>query len=233
MFTILPTIDLQHGHGIRPLRPLFCVLFFVCLAANAQEKHYSVTPNADGGYTLSITPENTTTSAPCKLRLLGPGVETTNPNGFHYWSLALIGNDKAGDFGYAWVDAPRERIYLNMYWMAPPDSLVPSAMNGCYEIKPQENAPAPATAGQIKVTITGEVVSPGEYALDPGSSLGDLLDLAVINPSPWRAAKKHVTVHRQTDGEDRETRHDCSTPKSPGHSFPLQDGDTIHVPRLM
>ena len=201
-------------------------------AANAQEKHYSVTPNIDGGYTLAITPENAADSAPHKLRLLGPGVEKTAPNGVYYPAMAIIDNDKTGDFGYAWIDAARERIYLNRYWMAPPDSLVPSDVNGCYEIRPPENAPAAASEGQIKVAITGEVVSPGEYALDPGATLGDLLDLAVMNPAPWRAVKQRVTVHRQTDGEDRETYHDCLTPQSPGRSFLLQDGDTIHVPQV-
>ena len=214
------------------LRALLGVLFFVSLGANAREKHYSVTPNDDGGYTLTIIPENATNTAPRKLRLLGHGVERTDPNGFYYPAMAIIENGKTGDFGYAWVDAPRERIYLNMYWMAPPNSLVPSDVNGCYEIKPEANAPAPAREGQINVTITGEVVSPGEYALDPGTSLGDLLDLAVINTAPWRAFKKRIIVRRQTDGEDRETHHDCSTPQSPGRSFPLQDGDTIYVDRF-
>ncbi|MBQ9344946.1 MAG: hypothetical protein IJT88_07020 [Kiritimatiellae bacterium] len=207
----------------------FFVLLFTALTTVASDKCYSVTPNDDGGYTLTIFPENTTATAPYKLRLLGPGVGKTEPNGFYYPAMALIDNDKTGDIGYAWVDAPRERIYLNWYWIAPPDSLVPSNVNGCYEIRPPENAPAAASEGQINVTITGEVVSPGEYVLDPGATLGDLLDLAVMNPAPFRAVKKRIIVCRQTDGEDQETYHDCRTPQSPGRSFPLQDGDTIHV----
>ncbi|MBP5788587.1 MAG: hypothetical protein J6Y19_12335 [Kiritimatiellae bacterium] len=208
----------------------FFALLFVPLVGNAQEKPYSVFPNDDGGYTLTIIPGNATGTAPCQFRLLGHGVE--KPGGFYYPSTAFIENTPSGDIGYAWIDAPRERIYLNLYWMAPPDSLVPSDVNGCYEIKPAEDAPAAASEGQINVTITGEVVSPGEYALDPGTSLGDLLDLAVMNPAPWRAFKKRIIVRCHTDGEDRETHHDCSTPQSPGRSFPLQDGDTIYVDRF-
>ncbi|MBO7434395.1 hypothetical protein J6U76_00160 [bacterium] len=211
----------------------FFVLLFTALTTVASDKCYSVTPNDDGGYTLTIIPGNDTNTVPRKLRLLGHGVERTDPNGFYYPAMAIIDNEKTGDIGYAWVDAPRERIYLNCYWIAPPDSLVPSNVNGCYEIRPPENAPAAAREGQINVTITGEVVSPGEYVLAPGATLGDLLDLAVMNPAPFWAAKKHVIVRRQTDGEGQETQHDCSTPQSPGRSFPLQNGDTILVPCLL
>ena len=206
------------------------VFLFISPAANAQEKLHFVTPNIDGGYTLTIIPGNATNTAPFKLRLLGPGMQETG--GAYYPSMTIIANTPVGDFGYAWIDPEQERIYINMYWVDAPDSLIPSDVNGCYEIHPAENSAPASTEEQIKVTIDGEVVSPGEYVLGTGSTLGDVLELAVMNPAPWRAVKQRVTVHRQTDGEDRETHHDCLTPQSPGRSFLLQDGDSIHVPQV-
>lgn len=219
-------------------KALFCVFLLVSVLANAAERPYSVTRNDDGGYSLTI--ESLADNAGLGLctitiRLLGGGADwgKRNQDGFYYWRDAIIEHPATGDFGYAWVDRKRERIYINMYWAAAPDSLVPSDVNGCYGIAEGERAAGTDADGKIKVEIAGQVIRPGEYFLDAGTSLGEALDLAVVDPAPWHAMPRRVQVRRKTDAGWQETVHDCHDGQSEGRDFILQDGDEIKVPRVL
>lgn len=236
MFSLRPsTISRQHAKTAL-CKAIAGVFLFALLTVPALGNQYSVTPNADGGYTLTImVDKGEGTTAPCKLRLLGKGrdwKDSRGQDGFYYDWTAIIEADKTGDLGYAWVDRERERIYVNLYRVDAPNALIPSVANGCYEIKPGESVCQTAGEGKINVKIEGEVVSPGKYALDEGSTLGDLLALASMNQAPWRAAKKNVKVRRKIEGEWVETTHDCSKEQGDGPDFILQNGDEILVPRL-
>ena len=224
------------------VKALFCVCLLVSPVANAAERHCSVTRNDDGGYSLTIEASTQSGSltddagyGPCTIRLLGGGVNRgeRDHDGFYYSMDAIIGHPAAGDFGYAWVDRKRERICINMYWAAAPDSLVSSDVNGCYEIAEGERAADTDADGKIKVEITGQVIRPGEYFLAAGASLGNALDLAVVDPAPWHAMPRRVQVRRKTDGGWQETVHDCRDGQSEGRNFILQDGDEIKVPRML
>ena len=228
---------ISRRHGKTALRTAIAGVFlFALLTVQTWANQYSVIQNAEGGYTLTImVDKGEGTTVPCKLRLLGKGQarkDSRGRDGFYYDWTAIIEADKTGDLGYAWVDGERTRIHLNLYWVDAPNALIPSAVNGCYEINVGESVCQTAGEGKINVRIEGEVVSPGEYALDAGSTLGDLLALASLNQAPWRAAKKHVKVRRKIEEEWVETIHDCSKEQGNGPDFILQNGDEILVPRL-
>lgn len=54
--------------------------------------------------------------------------------GFYYSFSEIHGAKKYGDIGYMWVDAKREWIYVNFYWVLSPDELQASDVNGKYKI---------------------------------------------------------------------------------------------------
>lgn len=228
------TISPQHGKAAL-CKTIAGVFLFALLTVQARGNQYSVIQNGDGGYTLTIMVDKEEgTTAPCKLRLLGKGrdwKDSRGQDGFYYDWTAIIEAGKTGDLGYAWVDRERERIHVNLYRVDAPNALIPSIVNGCYEIKAGESVCQTAGEGKINVKIAGEVVSPGEYALDEGSTLGDLLALASPNQAPWRSGTKRVKVCRKIGGEWEETTHDCGKEQGDGPAFILQSGDEILVPR--
>ena len=89
--------------------------------------------------------------------------------------------------------------------------------------------------GKIKVKIDGAVFHPGEYIMDEGSSLGDLMDMAEVDlRSPWEggAALNCVLVGRNIDGQRTKIRCNCK-PGKEGRNFVLQNGDEVRVERRL
>ena len=135
-------------------RLLFCAVLLVAANAWAVSRQYTVTENEDGGYTLNIVVEERHLGLTCEgfcpktrheyeIRLVGPGTDewkARNQGGFHYPANKVVWswNRVAGDWGYAWVDRKREKIYINWYWIHAPDSLTPAKVNACYTIKGHE-----------------------------------------------------------------------------------------------
>lgn len=135
---------------------LFCAVLLVAANAWAVSRQYTVTENEDGGYTLNIVVEERhwrwglTPDGFCpktrhewEVRLEGPGEwlgKARAQCGFHYPADKVVWswNRVAGDWGYAWVDPQREKIYINWYWIRAPDSLTSAEVNACYTIKGHE-----------------------------------------------------------------------------------------------
>ena len=114
----------------------------------AETKEYSVIKRGDGGYTLSITyskriwkPITAEGIFPkekgnYELNLIGAGEDWSNEGepGFFY-SLDKIESKKPHwEVGFAWVNKDRTVIYLNLFWVSPPNKLMPMAINGEYNI---------------------------------------------------------------------------------------------------
>ena len=115
-------------------------------------KEYTVTENGDGGYTLNITLEERywgwsldgffpKTRSEHEITLVGRGFNRNyrNEDGFYYPMDKIRRTSLAGaDVCWAWVSATKKEIYLNLYWIRPPDKLVPAHLGGCYKIEGHE-----------------------------------------------------------------------------------------------
>lgn len=129
---------------------LFLTIFFlmkdICMA---EIKKYSVNKRDDGGYTVSIryskriwkpiTAEGIfpKEKGSYELNLIGTGEDWSSEGepGFFY-SLENIKSKKTHwEVGFAWVNKDRSVIYLNLFWVSPPNKLMPMAINGEYKIK--------------------------------------------------------------------------------------------------
>jgi len=130
------------------------ILFFLTLnccvnfGSNRQLNH-QVKKRDDGGFTIvingtiqhfiPITAEGFFPKEPVNYRveLIGKGKDWSyrNQPGFYYsYPDSIKGELSSWDIGYAWVDEKKENIYLNFYWIASPDSLAKSKINGKYKI---------------------------------------------------------------------------------------------------
>lgn len=114
----------------------------------ADNKKYTISKRADGGYTISITyskriwkpitaegffPKET---GDYEINIIGSGEDWSYQGepGFFY-SLEKIKSKKTHwETGFAWVDQKREYLYLNLYWVSVPDKLMPLPINGKYKI---------------------------------------------------------------------------------------------------
>lgn len=132
---------------------LACVIgltFLTTCSVMAENKEYTVRPRADGGYSIVLTvikrhwqpitaedffPKERQTY---RIEIVGGGKDWTfrNQAGFYYNQDSVSCKSKSWDFGYAWVDAKRENIYLNFFWVSAPDSTTPSDINGKCRIVP-------------------------------------------------------------------------------------------------
>ena len=115
----------------------------------AKDVEYSVTERPDGGYTLNITyskrhwiPITAEGFFPLEkdnftIDIIGKGKDYTprNQKGYYYTQEDVKSIGKLWDFGYAWIDADRKYLYLNLYWVSLPDRIVPSKVNGKYILK--------------------------------------------------------------------------------------------------
>lgn len=114
--------------------------------SSANDIEYSIINRPDGGYSLNVkflkrhwTPITAEGIFPIEKKnyqvdIIGKGKDWTfrNQKGYYYSSDDIKSNPKAWDFGYAWVDADRKNLYLNLFWVSSPDKLIPSDISGKY-----------------------------------------------------------------------------------------------------
>lgn len=132
-------------------------LFTGCMI-NTQK--YAITKREDGGYILDIEckikhlrpitaegifPEESTHY---EIELLGKGqylysgmidglskyYQHNDPGYYYPKEYVNIPGMRAYDMGYAWVDLGRKNIYLNYYWIKPPDGLIKAELHGKYKV---------------------------------------------------------------------------------------------------
>lgn len=115
----------------------------------ADTNEYSVSERGDGGYTVlinyskrvwkPITAEGffPKEEGRYEIILLERGEDWSNQgeSGFFYPLNKIESKTKHWEVGFAWVDQKREMLYLNLFWVSPPDKLMPMAINGKYRIK--------------------------------------------------------------------------------------------------
>lgn len=123
--------------------------YVIANSCNESIKH-TVNARQDGGYNLSITctvrsfnpitaegffPKKT---SHYKISIPGKGKDLSykNYNGYYYSVDEISSNHTVWDIGYVWVDKNKENIYLNLYWLSPPDGIKPSEIHGKYSIEP-------------------------------------------------------------------------------------------------
>ena len=119
----------------------------------AKDVQCTVKNRSDGGYTLTITylkrhwkPITAEGFFPVERKyyvigIVGSGEDLSyrEKNGFYYPLDKIVSEDVAWDLGYAWIDAERKYIYLNLYWISPPDGLTPSGASGRYRLDGKVN----------------------------------------------------------------------------------------------
>lgn len=131
---------------------LFLYIFFIIFITNlhcyAKDMKHTVSLRPDGGYNIDVTiskrhmqlitaegifPKEIKNF---KIEIIGKGKNWSyrNQNGFFYGIEQIKCLNNAWDFGYAWVDSERKYLYLNLYWVSSPDSLIPSDVNGKYRL---------------------------------------------------------------------------------------------------
>jgi hypothetical protein len=126
----------------------FITLLLMRDTCMAETKQYSVNKRDDGGYTLSISyskriwkPITAEGIFPkeegnYELNLIGAGEDWSKEGepGFFY-SLEKIESKKTHwEVGFAWVNKDRSVVYLNLFWVSPPNKLMPMVINGEYNI---------------------------------------------------------------------------------------------------
>jgi hypothetical protein len=124
--------------------------FLVESCSFAKDIKYSVTERPDGGYTLYISyskrhwiPITAEGMFPLDkgnytIDVIGKGKEYTSGRGlkgYLYTQEDIKSLSTLWNFGYAWIDADRMYLYLNLYWMILPDESAPSKINGKYKLK--------------------------------------------------------------------------------------------------
>jgi len=129
------------------LIPFFTIVLST-LNAHAGVDEFTASKRADGGYNLNIKyskrhwkPITAEGFFPIEKRsyiieIPGKGEKWNNRNqkGTFYSITDIFSNSKDWDIGYAWVDDEGKNLYLNFFWVAAPDNLIPSDINGKYEL---------------------------------------------------------------------------------------------------
>lgn len=112
----------------------------------AKDINYKITDRSDGGYSIALDISKTNVFSAdgffqkiknhYVLNLIGKGKDWSyrNQKGYYYGLNDISSNTLGWDFGYAWVDADRTHLYLNLYWVSSPDSMIPSDLNGKYSL---------------------------------------------------------------------------------------------------
>lgn len=118
---------------------------------SSRQIEHKVKQNADGGFELSLTGTKRiyqpitaegffpTQSINYKVVLKGNGQNWTyrNQEGYYYsYPNDIEASQSHWDFGYAWVNKNRDTIFLNLFWVKAPDSLIESDVNGSYKVQP-------------------------------------------------------------------------------------------------
>lgn len=118
-------------------------------AGSTVSKEFSVVENPDGGYLLNIvlstrywkliTSEGIFPSLQRTLaiELTGKGTNWTyrNQNGYYYSLNEIKCSQKEWDLGYAWISDDRRYLYLNLFWVNAPNSVISSDVNDRYLLK--------------------------------------------------------------------------------------------------
>ncbi len=125
---------------------IFIMSFIMVSGCFAKDMNYKVTVRSDGGYSLEIdiTKMNLFSADGFfqkvknhyVINLIGKGKDWSyrNQKGFYYGQNEILSNTSGWDFGYAWVNDDRTYLYLNLYWVASPDGIIPSDVNGKYSL---------------------------------------------------------------------------------------------------
>lgn len=112
----------------------------------AKNIDYKVTASPDGGYSIALDISKTNVFSAegffqkiknhYVLNLIGKGKDWSyrNQKGYYYGLNDISSNALGWDFGYAWVNADRTHLYLNLYWVSSPDGMIPSDLNGKYNL---------------------------------------------------------------------------------------------------
>lgn len=119
------------------------------ISCHAMERQYTIVPKSDGGYLIDLVSEKRIwvpitaegifpkKTSRYQLELTGKGSDWAyrNQAGYYYSYEQIASKQKDWDFGYAWIDADRRYIYLNLYQVKSPDEMIPSDINGKYTIR--------------------------------------------------------------------------------------------------
>jgi hypothetical protein len=54
--------------------------------------------------------------------------------GYYYSDSEVTSDQRAWDYCHAWVDEKRQFLYINAYWIDPPDRMIPSNVAGRYVV---------------------------------------------------------------------------------------------------
>jgi hypothetical protein len=126
------------------------VVLFILNTGVADDVIYKIEARPDGGYSLKMDVTKTTIFSAdgfsrkvrnhFEIVLLGKGEDWSyrNQKGFYYRQNDVVSSSQCWDFGYAWVDADRTYLYLNLYWVSSPESMIPSDLNGKYRLNRDE-----------------------------------------------------------------------------------------------
>ena len=124
---------------------LICVFIFG--PGRTVYREYSVSDRPDGGYSLNVviykvyllTADGIFQSVrrTFTIELTGKGKDWgyRNQNGYYYSLEEIKSIQKQWDFGYGWLSGDRKCLYLNLFWVNAPDSIIPSDVNGRYLLK--------------------------------------------------------------------------------------------------
>jgi hypothetical protein len=126
------------------------LLFLTTCSVRADSKEYTVRTRSDGGYSIEVTVTKRHWITPdgffpknkysYKIEIMGGGKDWSyrgQPGYFYSQKEVLCKGGGPWDFGYVWVDAKREYIYLNLFYVSAPDSTIPSDVNGKCRIPQQ------------------------------------------------------------------------------------------------
>lgn len=98
------------------------------LQVNLQKRHLKVL-TAEGMFPVE--------TGSYRITVLGEGHDWSfkGRNGYYYSPSEVKSDRRAWDYCYAWVDSRREFLYLNAYWLDPPNRMVPSNVAGRYALR--------------------------------------------------------------------------------------------------
>lgn len=101
------------------------------LQVNVQKRHLKVF-TAEGMFPLE--------KGSYRITVFGEGHDWSfkGRKGYYYSPEEVKSDQRAWDYCYAWVDSRREFLYLNAYWLDPPNRMVSSNVAGKYALRGEE-----------------------------------------------------------------------------------------------
>lgn len=122
------------------------VLFALFVKGRITSKEYKISERQDSGYSINIIVNKrylitadgifSGVRRSYSVDLIGEGKDWSfrNQNGTYYSFEEIKSINKEWDFGYAWITSDNEYLYLNLYVVKEPDSLIAADVNGKYRI---------------------------------------------------------------------------------------------------